>query len=164
MEHKFGRSWCTPHKWHPSRTAVEAGASEGASGSYSGCPGRSTEAEVGVGQGVPRCLLQRVPWQVSWSQSRCEPGGPSALSAVGALASHLKPMSCGPAVFQGALHECDFDTMAGGVVGAYQECPSVWHIGATLVGWLGLMWTRGPGLTGALYQLGCLDPAPSHTI
>ena len=81
-------------------------------------PGRTIEAEVGASQCVPRCLLQRAPWQVSWSQSSSEPGGPSTLSAVSALASHLKPMWWGPAMFQGALHAYDFDTMAGGVVGA----------------------------------------------
>ena len=81
-------------------------------------PGRTIEAEVGVGQGVSRCLLQRAPWQVSWSQCNCEPGGPSTFSAVSALASYLKPMQWGPTMFQGALHAYDFDTMAGGVVGA----------------------------------------------
>lgn len=36
---------------------------------------------------------------------------------------------------------------AGVVVSADQGCPGVHHLVATLVGWLELMWARGPGLT-----------------
>lgn len=38
-------------------------------------------------------------------------------------------------------------------------CPSVCHARVTLVGWLGLVWARAPGITEMVGQLGHLNPA-----
>lgn len=54
--------------------------------------------------------------------------------------------------------------MTRAVVSIDQRCSSVHCPGATLVGWPGLVWTRGIVLTEAVAQLGYLDPAPIHAI
>lgn len=75
---------------------------------------------------------------------------------------HLK--WCGPAVYSGMLCICHLNMMARAVVNADQGTPGIYHHGATLVGWLGQVWTRHPGLTEVLDQQGCPDFVPIHTI
>lgn len=38
------------------------------------------------------------------------------------------------------------------------------HHRAVLVGQLGMVWVRGPGLTEVVGWLGCLDPAPIYAV
>ena len=50
------------------------------------------------------------------------------------------------------------------VVSADQGFPGIHCTVAALVGRLGMVWARGPGLTEAIGQLRCLDHAPIHVI
>ena len=73
------------------------------------------------------------------------------------LASQLKPRWYGPGVFWGTLLLCSLGTKAGVIVSTNQERPSVHCPVATLVGFLGLMWSMDPGLTEIACQLVCPD-------
>lgn len=59
----------------------------------------------------------------------------------------------------GALRLCHLAVMAGVTVSTAQGCSGGHHTGATLVGWLGLVWARGLELTEVVGQLGNLNPA-----
>lgn len=43
-------------------------------------------------------------------------------------------------------------------------CLGMHPTGATLMGWLGLVWARGSGLTEVLGHLECLDLAPVYAV
>lgn len=133
--HSSEQSWGSPYRWHPGRIAeTEVGAIwedlgalkdswswnrcklGGSSVPYTlECPGRVAVVELGIGQVVPECSTQGVPWWIIQSRSRHKLGGPMIFCTGGAQGSHLELKWCGPKVFQGAL------------------CPSV-----TLLRWLEL--------------------------
>ena len=56
------------------------------------------------------------------------------------------------------LHLCHLGTKAGAIVSADQWCHGVYYPVAALVGWLGLVWARDPGLTEPVGQLRSLNP------
>lgn len=61
---------------------------------------------------------------------------------------------------QGALYLCHLNTKAGAVVSINQGCPGVHCPVAALVGWQGLLWSRGPWITEVAGQLGHPDCIP----
>ena len=85
-----------------------------------------------------------------------------ALCTGGTLAGQLKPKWSGPGVFQDASPLCHLGGMAGAIVSTDKECTVVCSAGATLLGWLRLVWIKGLGLVEVVGQLGYPDPAPIH--
>lgn len=127
------------------------------------CPGRAAVARVRASQcscgtlckwcscrvaGVEECVSQEVMgWCARWYSSK----------SYGANMVQVW-------IVQGALCLCHFGKMALAVVSADQKYPSIHCTMAALIGCLGMMWARSPGLTEAVGQLGCLDCGPIHII
>lgn len=99
---------------------------------------------MGVSQGSPHEGTLESGWRLISYQL----GGPGVLCLGDALVSHLKLKQCVPKVFQGTLSTCHLGMKGGVVVSTDQRYPGVHHPRAILVGWLQLVWARGPGLTG----------------
>lgn len=118
------------------------------------CPGSTTETEVGAGQGVPGCSIQRHPGRAARAEV--------CICARSTLASCLEPRWFGCRVSQGALRLCHHGKMALTVVSTDQGCPSLCYTGAALEGWLRLVWVRALRITVTVGQLGCPDPASIH--